>query len=141
VDVEKKERIDYPISIKEEELSFYKQLVDKKGRAKKRVPSAHLSETDDRATTEKVIEKVKQDTYNYSVQVAALKDKGETEKMVARLTRLGYRAYYSLAMVNGQMFYRVRCGPFPSLKEAKKKAKQLTNREGFKPFMVYHDKN
>ena len=57
--------------------------------------------------------------------------------MVESLTRLGYQAYYYEAMVNGEIFYRVRCGPYPNIEEAKKHAKMLADIKGFKPFLIH----
>jgi cell division septation protein DedD len=78
-----------------------------------------------------------EESHGYSVQIAALQDKGKTEKIVERLAGLGYRAYYRQTVINGETFYRVRCGPFATIEEARDYAKRLTTREGFKPFIVY----
>ena len=72
----------------------------------------------------------------YSVQVAALKDMDKTEKMVESLTGLGYQAYYYKTVINGEIFYRVRCGPYPNIEEAKKHAERLVIK-GFKPILVH----
>ena len=127
--------------IKEEDLTFYDQLVAKEERAKKVVttkPPASAQAVKEkgarlRGTGEK--------SNGYSVQIAALQDKGKTEEMVERLAGLGYRAYYLQTVINGETFYRVRCGPFNSVEEARDYAKRLTAREGFKPFIVYPDGN
>ncbi len=81
-----------------------------------------------------------EDSRHYSVQVIALKDKEKTEQMVERLSSLGYQAYYYQTLINGETFYRVRCGPFYTIPEAKKYAKRLADREGLKPFVVYPSK-
>ena len=127
--------------IKEEDLTFYDKLVPKEERAKKVVttkPPASAQVVKEkgaplRGTDEK--------SHRYSVQIAALQDKGKTMEMVERLAGLGYRAYYRQAVIDGETFYRVRCGPFNTLEEARDYAKRLTAREGFKPFIVYPDGN
>ena len=124
-----------PITI--DELSFYKKLIDKKEKAKKTAPPAPLLKDQ-----EKIIEKIKEgqlkkDIRSYRVQVAALKDKAKTKKEVERLTNLGYQAYYYQILINGEMYYRIRCGPFSTIEKAKQYAKRLANKEGFKPFIVY----
>jgi cell division protein FtsN len=124
-----------PITI--DELSFYKKLIDKKEKAKKTAPPAPLLKDQ-----EKIIEKIKEgqlkkDIRSYRVQVAALKDKAKTKKEVERLTSLGYQAYYYQILINGEMYYRIRCGPFSTIEKAKQYAKRLANKEGFKPFIVY----
>ncbi len=134
---EEKKKNDQLKPIKEEELVFYNLLVDKKDRAKKKALSKPLLKDQDRTTKKTKVEQSKEDIGNYSVQIAALKDKGRTEKLVERLTRFGYPAYYYQILINGEMFYRIRCGPFSNIEEAKKYAKRLADKEGFKPFIIY----
>jgi cell division protein FtsN len=126
--------------IKEEELTFYDQLVNKKERAKKKI-TPHLSVKEpDRKIRQKKARQGEEDSPHYSVQVIALKDKEKTEQMVERLNASGYQAYYYQTLISGEIFYRVRCGPFYSVQEAKKYAKRLTDREGLKPFIVHPSK-
>jgi len=134
-DTEKKN--DHVSPIKIDELSFYNQLIEKKEKAKKKAPPATLSKNQVKKIEKTKLGQLKQEIRSYSIQVAALKDKGKTKKMVGRLTRLGYQAYYYQILINGEMFYRVRCGPFSNIEKAKKNAKRLANKEGFKPFIVY----
>ena len=131
---EEEKDINHPRPIREEELTFYKQLVSKKERTKKRVRSSHvLKDKDNKAK----VEQLKEDIRGYSVQVAALKDKGKAEKMVERLIGLGYPAYYYQALIDDEMYYRVRCGPFLSIEEVSRWAERLADKEGFKPFIIY----
>lgn len=137
------EKVDYGQRkpIKEEDLTFYTQLIDKKVRAKKKISPPSPSNEHDK-TAEKVnVKPLNNDKGIYSVQVAALKGREESEKMVERLTRLGYRAYYYQTTINGKVFFRVRCGPFPTIHEAKKNAVNLADNEGFQPFIVRADNN
>jgi len=123
--------------IKEEDLTFYDQLVPKEHAAKKVVtaePPASPRVIQKKAPP---VRKTDEESHGYSVQIAALQNKGKTEKIVKRLTDLGYRAYYRQTVINGETFYRVRCGPFDTLEEARGYAERLTAREGFKPFIVY----
>lgn len=132
-----KKAIDHPRPIKEEELTFYNQLVDKKDRVKKKALSKPLLRDQERASKKTRVAQIREDIRNHSVQVAALKDKMKTEKMVEKLTRLGYPAYYYQTLINGKKYYRIRCGPFPTEGEARKCAKRLADKEDFKPFIVY----
>lgn len=138
---EEKKKNDQLKPIKEEELTFYNQLVDKKERAKERSLSDTLLKDQDITKEKTKFEQSKEDVGKYSVQIAALKDKGKTEKLVERLTILGYPAYYNQSLINGEMYYRIRCGPFPNIEEAKKYGKRLTDKEGFKPFIIYPTKS
>ena len=137
VQEDEKKKNDHLKPIKEEELTFYKELVDKKDKAKKRVISKSFLKDQDRETEKTKVTQSKEDVWSYIVQVAALKDKGEAGKMVGRLTRLGYPAYYYKSFINGEMYFRVRCGPFSNIDEAKKYARRLADKEAFKPFIVY----
>ena len=134
---EEKKKNDQLKPIKEEELTFYNKLVDKKERAKKKALPDTLLKDQDRTTKKTKAKQSKEDIRNYSIQVAALKDKGRTEKLVERLTTLGYPAYYNQSLIKGKMYYRIRCGPFPNIEEAKKCGKRLSDKEGFKPFIIY----
>ena len=127
--------------IKEEDLTFYDQLVHEKERPGKEVTVEPQTSVRELKKKERPAKKVGEESHRYSVQVAALQDKGKTEKMVEELKRLGYRAYYRQTRINGETFYRVRCGPFNTEKEARDYAKRLTARQGFKPFIVYPNGN
>jgi len=134
-ETEKKNEHVRPIKI--DELSFYNHLIDKKEKAKKKAPPATVPKNQVKKIEKTKLGQLKQEIRGYSVQVAALKDKAKTKKMVERLTRLGYQAYYYQILINGEMYYRIRCGPFSNIEKAKQYAKRLANKEGFKPFIVY----
>jgi len=134
-ETEKKNEHVSPIKI--DELTFYNHLIDKKEEPKKKAPPATLSKNQVKKIEKTKLGQLKQEIRSYSIQVAALKDKAKTKKMVERLTRLGYQAYYYQILINGEMFYRIRCGPFSNIEKAKQYAKRLANKEGFKPFIVY----
>ena len=137
----KETTVDHFEPIKEEDLTFYDQLVHKKERARKEVTAEPPASVRELKKKERPAKEVGKESHRYSVQVAALQDKGKTEEMVEELKRLGYRAYYRQTRINGETFYRVRCGPFNTEKEARDYAKRLTARQGFKPFIVYPDGN
>lgn len=134
-ETEKKNEHVSPIKI--DELSFYNHLIDKKEEAKKKAPPATLSKNQVKKIEKTKLGQLKQEIRSYNIQVAALKDKAKTKIMVERLTRLGYQAYYYQILINGEMYYRIRCGPFSTIEKAKQYAKRLANKEGFKPFIVY----
>ena len=134
-ETEKKNEHVSPIKI--DELSFYNHLIDKKEKDKEKAPHATLSKNPVKKIKKTKLGKVKQEIRGYSIQVAALKDEVKTKKMVKRLTRLGYQAYYYQILINGDMCYRIRCGPFSTIEKTKQYAKRLANKEGFKPFIIY----
>jgi cell division protein FtsN len=124
--------------LRDEELTFYDQLVHKKQRAKKQ----SLSRGSPRGPVGKpAVAHPQKDRGNYSVQVAALKDKGKTERLMERLTKLGYPAYYYQTRVDTEIYYRIRCGPFRDLDEVRKCAERLADKQGFKPLIIYPSKN
>jgi cell division protein FtsN len=145
---EDKKKYNHVLPIKEEELSFYNQLIDKKDKARKKIPLSpaapppppkKVDETKEVKIKEVETKKAKpvNNVEKYSVQVAALKDMDQTEKMVDRLTKLGYQAYYYKTVIKGEVFYRVRCGPYRGMEEAKKHAEKLADIKGFKPILVH----
>jgi cell division septation protein DedD len=143
-EVESENRTEQILPIKEEELTFYDHLVNKKDSARKEVisrPVIKEQKKQDESAKNSKIDRVRESILGYSVQVVALKDKGETEKIVKRLQRLGYQAYYYQTLINGTLFYRVRCGPFSTLAGAKSCARSLAERENLKPFIVYPPNN
>ena len=134
-EVEKKNEVPSPIKI--DELSFYHQLIDKKEKAKKNAAHTPLLKDQGKKTEKTKKGQTKNDIHRFHVQVAALNDEAKTKKEVERLTSLGYHAYYYRVLINGKVYYRIRCGPFSSIEKAKQYAKKLAKKEGFKPFIVY----
>ena len=141
---EEENKTEHVLPIKEEELTFYDHLVNKKDSARKEViskPVIKEQKEQNEGAKKSKIEQVKKSIFGFSVQVVALKDKGETEKIVKRLQRLGYQAYSYQTLINGNLFYRVRCGPFSTVAEARTCAKRLADSENLKPFIVYPPNN
>jgi septal ring-binding cell division protein DamX len=54
----------------------------------------------------------------FNIQIQALMDKSAADEMVSKLKRLGYNGQESKVAFNGQTWYRVRVGPYPSADEA-----------------------
>jgi cell division septation protein DedD len=54
----------------------------------------------------------------YNIQIEAVMDKSGADEMVARLKTLGYNAQEVKTALNGQLWYRVRVGPYASAEEA-----------------------
>ncbi len=54
----------------------------------------------------------------YNIQIEAVMDKSGADEMVSRLKTLGYNAQELTTMLNGQIWYRVRVGPYGSSGEA-----------------------
>jgi len=54
----------------------------------------------------------------YNIQIEAVMDKSGADEMVSRLKALGYNAQEAKTTVNGEIWYRVRVGPYASADEA-----------------------
>jgi cell division septation protein DedD len=72
----------------------------------------------------------------FSVQVAAVRERDEANRMVAKLAQQGYAGY----VVNGDGaaagYYRVRIGTFPNHDAAEAIARSIEQREGTTPWIV-----
>jgi len=131
-------KADHAPRIKEEELTFYNELIDTKSKPRSEPPpQAPRKELLNPPKKMKTAQEAQDKAGTYSVQVASLKNRGGTEQMVERLIKAGYPAYYSKTLIKGEVYYRVRCGPFPNADQAKSLAARLSEKEGFKPFIVY----
>ncbi len=71
----------------------------------------------------------------WSVQVAAIKERGEAEAVARRLASKGYPAFV-VAPGSGAPLFRVRVGKFKDRREAESVAARLQKDEQFKPWVV-----
>jgi hypothetical protein len=65
----------------------------------------------------------------YTVQLAALGSESQALKMVNRLVRKGYEAYFYKIIIRGKAYFRVMCGRFKSRKEADDLQRLLARQE------------
>lgn len=73
---------------------------------------------------------------SYVVQVASLDNERDGTRLAKQLTRKGYSAYCYKVYVKGKPYYRVRCGTYPTKKEALAIKKRLLEGEGLKGFLI-----
>lgn len=66
----------------------------------------------------------------YNIQIEAVMDKSGADEMVSRLKSLGYNAQEVKIALNGQVWYRVRVGPYASADDARLAQEKL--REQYK---------
>jgi cell division septation protein DedD len=72
----------------------------------------------------------------YTIQVAAYKQAGDADKLVAKLKRNGFLAYRAIGKVPGKgIWYRVRVGEFKDKSEAGRPMANL-KKLGYKPALV-----
>ena len=71
----------------------------------------------------------------YALQIASLEHEVAALGMVNRLTDLGFPAYYYKIFIKGKAYYRVRCGPFGTRKEAGEFQRLLAKNEKIKSFV------
>ena len=69
----------------------------------------------------------------YAVQVAAVRDRAEAERIAARLKAKGYATYITSPAPG---MFRVRVGKFEVLRDADAAAARLEKEEQFKPWIT-----
>lgn len=72
----------------------------------------------------------------FSIQVAAIRERGEADAIVTRLTRKGYPAYVMVPSKGAPGVFRVRVGKFKDRAEANATAARLQKEEQFKPWVL-----
>jgi cell division septation protein DedD len=98
---------------------------------KPEVPSATGKAADSPATPSAVLQ--------FSVQLAALEDRGKAESTIRQLKEKGFDASVQEVQVKGKTYYRVRCGRFRTREEAALYAKKLTDQVGMNGFIARID--
>ncbi len=73
----------------------------------------------------------------FTVQVAAVRARGEADAIVGRLVARGYPAYVSTPPAGGPTVFRVRVGQFRDRAEAQSMASRLETQERFKPWITH----
>jgi DedD protein len=72
----------------------------------------------------------------YTIQVAAVKNAADADRLVVKLEKRGFPAYRSIGKVPGKgIWFRVRVGEYPSRNEARSTLEKL-EKEGMKPILV-----
>lgn len=61
----------------------------------------------------------------FNIQIDAVMDRTNAEQMTARLQKLGYRAFMVPTNISGQVWWRVRVGPYDSQEEASTAEQEL----------------
>jgi cell division septation protein DedD len=72
----------------------------------------------------------------FSIQVAALRQRGEAESVARGLTTKGYPAFVMNPDAGAPAVFRVRVGKFKDRREAESVAARLQKEEQFKPWIV-----
>ena len=72
----------------------------------------------------------------WTVQVAAVKESAEAERMARRLTAKGYAAYVNPPSAGAPRMFRVRVGTFEDRRAAESIAARLEKEEHFKPWIT-----
>jgi len=72
----------------------------------------------------------------FAVQVAAVRERDEADRMVAKLVTQGYSGYLIRGQGAAADFYRVRVGAFKDRQAAEEVAARLERAEGVKPWIV-----
>lgn len=72
----------------------------------------------------------------FTVQVAAVKERGEADTIARRLSTKGYPAYVMVPASGAPRVYRVRVGKFKDRQQAESMAGRLEKEEQFKPWVT-----
>ena len=64
----------------------------------------------------------------FTVQLAALEDRGKADGLVRSLKEKGFDAYFYEVKVQGKTYYRIRCGRFKTREEAVTHQKKLSEK-------------
>jgi cell division septation protein DedD len=72
----------------------------------------------------------------YTVQLASLSSEIQAARMVDRLVKRGYRAYFYGVRINGKLHFRVRCGRFTDIREANDMRTRLAKQEKLSGFVT-----
>jgi cell division protein FtsN len=117
-----------------------KKAVPKTKRSMKRLTKVRVSKKDavdpPQSPTSAPAKSVKSTGNTYTIQVAAFKQAGDADKLVAKLKRKGFLAYRALGKVPGKgIWYRVRIGEFKDKAEASKAMANL-KKQGHKSVLV-----
>ena len=72
----------------------------------------------------------------FSVQIAALNERGQADAIAKRLSSKGYTAYVMSPADGTPSVYRVRVGKFPTRREAESIAAKLQKEEQFRPWVT-----
>ena len=75
----------------------------------------------------------------FTVQLAALEDRGKAESTIQQLKQRGFDAYFHEVKIKGKTYYRVRCGKFRTKEDAALHAKKLTDQVGLNGFVTKID--
>ena len=75
-------------------------------------------------------------TSGWSIQIASFPSLEEAESLIADLAEKELEAYYVVALINSQNWYRVRIGGYNSKAIAQKSKSSLQNRLGGKDYLI-----
>jgi len=145
------------------QLDFYKKLSSKKeevrkkepsdekaGQAKGSVPKAKPESPPGVASVDRRVEPPlpsqppavgsgAPNGLQFTVQLAALEDKGKAESMVKALREKGLDGYFYEVKIKGKTRYRVRSGKFMNREEASEYARKLADQAGMNGFVTRID--
>lgn len=97
-------------------------------------PTAVVAKAEPRPTAEKAAAGGKG---GWSVQVNATKDQATADRLVSRLSQLGYQAFIVKVRLADETWYRVRVGRFPTMEAATAVVMRLKNEERYsRAFLV-----
>ena len=133
-------------SQKDPKFAFYKELASKKKEAavpqkstpaKKPVPRKKTAKSLKPKTVVKTPRSpVAKQGYQYIVQIASFQDRDKASVLVDKLKKQNTAAFFSETQVKGKPYFRVKCGPYKTEKDADKVKKRVAEKNGLHGFVT-----
>ncbi len=122
-------------------FAFYEELATRKEEVKQRekslVKKPTRTKSYDRSSKKTADKKTAEmEVRQYILQIGSFRDKAKATALVERLSIRGYPAYASKANIDGESYYRVKCGPFNSENKADDFKKVLASKENIHGFVT-----
>jgi len=123
-------------------FAFYEELSSKKEAAAKnnrpttrKKPAREKShiKPDEKSSS---LSKIPDSTQQYVIQIGSFNDKAKATALVDHLVDRKYPTFFSTASIDGKLYYRVKCGPFKTEKNADEFKKILSEKEAIHGFVT-----
>ncbi len=133
-------------SPKNPKFAFYKELASKKKEAAvPQKPTPAKKPVSRKKTVESLKPKTAVKTppkpaakqgYQYIVQIASFQDRDKASALVEQLKKQNMVSFFSETQVKGKSYFRVKCGPYKTEKDADKVKKQIAEKNGLHGFVT-----
>jgi septal ring-binding cell division protein DamX len=108
----------------------------------KKVPNSKIHEPRTKARTDfpeghgTTSDPLSSSTGRYTLQLASLESQSQAVRFTSKLIDRGYPAYFYELVINGKIYYRVRCGRFETRKKAMEFNQMIYDKEKIKGYVT-----